>query len=465
MLKLTSRITVIKNISTTPTDGSTPILSARYYIPPEDTRGYDESVNTGDLFVEKDFLEFYKTGNDLSLIFTYANTIECESNFRNLTKTGKLILPRNISAIAKLPLIANTSSPIFGRGDRIIIECGYNGNLQEVFRGYITKINFGIPLILELEDQMFLLKQIRAKIGDKNKGDDRKLTITEIMQRCLSSKFNDNITNTQDYFTFIDINLPTDSGDNQVNTATVKRKNNLIPVIINATTEPFTYNTAIEKSVAEIFDDLKKKTGLFIYFDDYGNLRVELPFINSENLLSNTLLLFEGQIINSENLNYQRADELAIKIIYSSKPSDKKKPIIFGEDSPKRGFVGDGNGDSITVNAPMDQSQEECNANALQLYKANKYDGFRPNSTLLTFGEPAIFVGEAVYLYSTKYPERNGGFVVVGVKRTFGMDGYRQEIELGIKIPNINNSYIFSKYNKYFLPYNYDGTPQFQNIA
>ena len=447
MLRLSTRITVIKNKASTSTEHS-PVLSNNFNISSEAITIVSTYLN------ESDFVAAYDAGKDLAIIINYATDIETESNFREQTKKGKITLPRNLP-LSGLNIISNTSSPLFGRGDRVLIECGYDGNLKEIFRGYITKVNMGTPMILDIEDQMFVLKQMKAKI-EVNK----KLTLKQVLQYVLTEEFNPNVTELwkQDYFTFINTDLPTvyntvtnNADPNGINTQFAKRSDGKTPVIVRANSNPFTYCTGREKSAAEILDDLRKKTGMFIYYDDFGNLRVELPFINSDQLTVKNVFVFEKQMI-SEDLNYQRADELSIKIIYRSKASKAtaKPPILFGQsyDATGKGlgYIGDQLGDSITVNAPEDISQADCDANAAQLLKANKYSGYRPGSTFETFGEPLVYVGEAVFLISTKYPEKNGGFVVVGVKRKFGFGGYRQVIELGVQLPSDQDVAIAGKY-------------------
>ena len=53
------------------------------------------------------------------------------------------------------------------------------------------------------------------------------------------------------------------------------------------------------------------------------------------------------------------------------------------------------------------------------------------------FGLPFVQTGDFVKLYDDKNKERdNKTFLAKAVRYTFGMDGYRQIIELGIQVSN-----------------------------
>lgn len=443
MLRLVSKITVIKNINSQPNRkdplGSilSPVLSNDFTIPSDCSELLDANV----------FTQIYESGKDVALEFNWVNNVEIDSSFKTLTKTAKVTFPRNLR-FNGLQLMKG-SSPVFGRGDRIIIELGYEWlnpksntydvitSLKEQFRGYIVRVGIGTPLVLECEDQMFGLKQMRVKYPDTN---DKvgKITLKNLLKRIFLLDINHNprLTPNQDIFAF----------GMAENTATVKDANS-IPIIVSTDTAPFTYSTINEKSVAEVLNDLRKKLGIYNYFDDFGNLRFELPFVNSGIITQFTPFYFEKQIIEEHNMKLQIEDEMAVKVVFKSKISDKKiGGERYGNDTYHldsvtgkkvgNGFVGDALGDTITINAPNDYSQADCDKYAQQVLKANKYTGYAKGSTFETFGEPTVYVGGAVDLNSTLYPEKGGRFAVVGVRRIFGMRGYRQNIEVGIGLGN-----------------------------
>jgi len=60
-----------------------------------------------------------------------------------------------------------------------------------------------------------------------------------------------------------------------------------------------------------------------------------------------------------------------------------------------------------------------------------RYTGYRGSFT--TFGKPDIRHGDIVNLSDPIFPERSGKYLVKRVRTTFGMNGYRQEVELESK--------------------------------
>jgi hypothetical protein len=60
------------------------------------------------------------------------------------------------------------------------------------------------------------------------------------------------------------------------------------------------------------------------------------------------------------------------------------------------------------------------------------YTGYR--GTFTTFGLPSVRHGDEAKIKDTKQPERDGGYLIKSVKKTFGVDGFRQEITLDLKL-------------------------------
>jgi len=55
--------------------------------------------------------------------------------------------------------------------------------------------------------------------------------------------------------------------------------------------------------------------------------------------------------------------------------------------------------------------------------------------SITVFGLPFVRKGDAIKLYDPKNKERdNKSFLIKSVRYEFGMQGYRQQIELGIQI-------------------------------
>ncbi|MCC9072453.1 hypothetical protein LNQ49_12755 [Flavobacterium sp. F-65] len=99
-----------------------------------------------------------------NLEFKVCQSIRIESSVQVLTNTAKIELPREFrTAVDEMGKTVNISGKsildFMKRGDAVKIEFGYDGNLENEFEGYVTKIGAEMPLLLECEDEMFQMKK------------------------------------------------------------------------------------------------------------------------------------------------------------------------------------------------------------------------------------------------------------------------------------------------------------------
>lgn len=87
--------------------------------------------------------------------WTFEKITSCEivRDSDALTTTCKLVLPR------KIKWRGEASNPI-KRGDKISVWLGYDDNLQLAFQGYVLRVGLKAPILLECEDEMWKLKNI-----------------------------------------------------------------------------------------------------------------------------------------------------------------------------------------------------------------------------------------------------------------------------------------------------------------
>ncbi len=98
-------------------------------------------------------------------VFNVAETIHIENSTEKISDIAKVTLPREFKQVQE----SNNSISIAKKrlldfikvGDKIKIEAGYDGDLDTEFEGYITKIGAEIPIELECEDEMYLLKKMK----------------------------------------------------------------------------------------------------------------------------------------------------------------------------------------------------------------------------------------------------------------------------------------------------------------
>ena len=306
------------------------------------------------------------------IVFDFVNEVEIETSYENLTDTAKITIPRKLNFDGK-PIAVGVDS-IFKRGDSVKIELGYFPDLRTVFDGYISKVNPKTPIVLECEDKMFILKTtIISKYS--------KTSVT------LKNLLTDIIGDVVEFRTLLDVEL----GSFKVSNA----------------------------SVAKVLDTLKSDYGFYSYFVN-GVLNVGLAADSSD---TQTIeYKFEENIIDDSSLEYQRSEDMRLKV--------KAVSINSSDNSKIEVEVGDDDGALKTFhtqNATEAALREFANLKLTEW----KYEGFSGSFT--TFGEPYVRHGDTAKLISDKFPEKNGLYEVVSVKRLLGMDGYKQDIELGIK--------------------------------
>lgn len=317
------------------------------------------------------------------IIFDFVNEIETNEGYENLTDTCKIIVPRNVSMEGKPLAIGNEA--LFKRGMAIKVECGYDGKLKTIFTGFISHVNLSIPVTLECEDRMWLLK--KNALAAKSYS-------TVSLKTLLAYIMPSNVSYTTDGFSF----------------------ENLGKVRINkgATT-------------AMVLDMLRKNFQIYSFFRN-DKLYVGLAF--HESLQKTKTFGFESNVIDDKGLEWIDNDEVKIKVVGTSIQSDNTKRTY----TYPVAYLNDPSIPATKYTCP-NLGQADLEANVKRLYDSFQYDGYK--GTFVTFGEPFVNHGDKIGFTGEKLPERNEGlYLVRSVKRNFGQSGYRQTPELANKVVN-----------------------------
>lgn len=334
-----------------------------------------------------------KNDNGKKITFNFVHSIEIESSYENLTDTCKITIPRKLTFEGK-PLFTG-DNPIYKRGDSIKVSIGYVPNMTNVFNGYIKNVSSNVPTVLECEDKMYLLKQYTVNYPSK-------VGLIERSKKGKLLKHPKVIPFTVKLDELLDYCLP----------------NIDYEVIDNIDLGSF---RAINATPAAILDKLKSEYGLYSYFIDDT---LHVGFANDAAKTSEAEFKMEEVIINSDTLEWSRAEDVRLKCVAISMFPDNTKsdPIEFG----------DADGNQITIHKyNMDAKSLEFAAK--EWIKENKYTGYKGD--VETFGEPVMYHGDRVKLTSEKLPERDGTFLVKKVKRIYSVDsGNHQILTLGAKV-------------------------------
>lgn len=362
------------------------------------------------------------------LYFNFVNEWESEDNWKNLTNTAKVTLPKNIyytDQNNKLQSIINIggfsdNNPFFLKGDSINIVSGYsyfdkNGNpitdKSTVFTGYITKVSSKKPFTLDCEDNMWLLKQLPAP----NKlFKAKEYTIEKILKELLKE-------------TQFTVNVLTDTSVGDFRTQGETAAQVLARLRKDFHFEPY-------------FRGNELRCGTLVY--------IEQDAIDAEKL-QKKVFRFQHNIIE-DNLEYVRKDDVVLSAIgYSVNKKELTEKTKDGKTKTKQErlevLVYSKKGDLIGQEKQKDKDFPQAVegerktfyfwnvSNAKELINLTKdklklyyTTGFKGSFT--TFGIPYVRQGDNIYIINTVLPEQSGYYKVKAVKYSGGVGGIRQEI-------------------------------------
>ena len=301
----------------------------------------------------------------------YVNAVSISSTWKKMTDTCSIKLPRSIK------LGDDLLTNILSVGDEVTVKMGYNGNLREEFKGYLTRISSTTPVELHCEDEMWQLKK-----GSYTKAWNN-ATLDDVLK----------YVGVSSYKTFGTITLG-----------------------------KFTINKA---TPAKVLEEIGKTYGLKSFFRQgtlivgkvYDEAAPEHSYHFQKNVISNTL-------------EYRDSKDVLVKVKAISIMPDGKK--IEKE-------LGDPDGQERTLHFYALSASELEKAAKLEFAKL-KYDGYRgtmktfgiPNAE---HGDIAILKGSNTMLSIGEEPvnDHNGKYFIDGVTKSFSVtEGYRRELEIGV---------------------------------
>lgn len=302
--------------------------------------------------------------------FDFVTNVQISSSWELFTDTATIVLPLRFKRDGETITAGNKN--LFKRGDFVNIQLGYFPNLLPEFDGFVSRILADSPLTIECQDASWLLKQ-------------------------------KNITKS---FRSIDLQTLLDE-------ITVPE----VPVEATVEAELGQFRMTNVNGI-QVLKEIKKTYGLPSWVR-LGRLFSGLPYIPAQRTVVN--IEFERNIIGS-GLEFKREEDVKIKVrAISMLPNNKKIQVD----------VGDPDGEQRTLTY-YNLTKNVLIATANRELPKLKFTGYF--GTFTTFGEPSIKHGDAVNFINKKFPERDGLYLVDRVEKSFGINGYRQVINLGPKI-------------------------------
>lgn len=377
-------------------------------------------------------------------LYNFLSEYEAVDGWTNLTNDAKVIVPKNIyvrDENDKLVPLAGTNAniggfsndnPLFMRGDKVTLNAGYRyfdaqGNEKytnaDIFTGFVRSVSSKQPVLLTLEDNMYLLKQIQAQNQTYPAGTTLESIATQLLQ------------------------------------GTGFKVNALTQTTVGEFT---THN----ETVAQVLARLNKDYHFYAYFRG-GELRIGSQVYLEQDAVDSgqKRFVFQDNII-SDGLDYNRTEDIELSAVaYSVNKIELETTTKRGHKRTKHKrlealvTIGVGGKTTKYVRDPNDQRAEfapnvqgerrtlyfwdvpdgdKLAELALAELKKYYYRGFV--GKFVTFGIPFVRMGDNVDVIDPVLPERNGRYKVKSV-RSFGgaSAGLKQEIELEYLITRLDS--------------------------
>lgn len=305
------------------------------------------------------------------------SSFSCKRSVENFTDTAKIKLP----AVSMLRKAGDQYDKVqtglqFTEGMKVEIRSGYDGRNKTVFKGFLSRRNFTVPLELECEGYCY---QLRKKLGINKsyKNTTAKAILTDLVQDT-------------------DIKLSAE--------------------IPNIPIDKVVFENVSGVQVLEWFKEKCLLTVYFIFDTLYVGLFEVQPtsivkFRLGWNTAKDSDLKFDNEKEFAEvRINVQRRDKTGAK---------------------KGKFVGAKDGNVKRIKTAISDPETMAKIAEEQKKKlVNKgYEG-----SITAFLEPYVEPGSGISIEDTKYPERTGRYFVTEVETDFGTGGGRQKIKIGNSI-------------------------------
>lgn len=384
-----------------------------------------------------------------TLNFNFVNEFESSDSWRDLTNKGKLILPKNLyyrDQNNKLQPLKGTNinmggfssnAPLLLRGDSVTIIAGYkffDPNHREIeitntmFTGYITKVHSKIPIEIELQDNMYLLKQTPMAVQTFRKTNTLEDILKTIVAAC--NKVNGTSFTTREVIkdgatkTYLNVQFP----------------------VVTETAAEVLYRLQKTFGLEFYFRGNELRGGTLIYIESEAKT---LPFEFQKNIISdeleysrkedvklsciarNTITVSEGVCKDGTAKTKRKRLEVLVTIIDKPTADGKyylQREIKIGDVQPQNN-----DGERHDFHGLTGTTIDQLAANAYEKLKIYYYTGFK--GTFTTFGLPFIRQGDNVTITDPILPERNGTYKVKEVDYKGGVAGLRQTIKLDFKFP------------------------------
>lgn len=321
-------------------------------------------------------------------VVDFCNDVEVVQSYKELGATCRIKLPRRLW-VGKQPITGWLEA-----GMPVVVQYGYDGALRTEFEGYVSSFKPGIPLEILCEDEFYWLRQrgvTMPKIGSSTVG----YILRKIFDACAL-----------DYV-------------------------EIVPgsPVLNFSVQGF---QAVGESGLELVERLKERYGLNGFFVGKTKFYADGPNLGEDNGIpaidpyaDRPTHIYEiGTNVISQDLTVVKKETVKIKVTVVGKVGGTTMSASAGDEG----------GLTIKVVLPGFYDKLLLEKIAVQKLAQYRYDGLQ--GKLTGFNMPLAEVGDWALV---RDPQRlfggdyDGTYSIVAVRKSFGVNGSRREVELGVK--------------------------------
>lgn len=292
-------------------------------------------------------------------------SIRIESTFKEFVSKAEIVLPRNIALFDKLNI-----RETFKRGDRVLIDFGYGGEMVREYEGYVTEVSADYPITIKCQDEMWKLRSVPVNFSAQS------TTLGTLLNSICKGYTVDALEGVA-----------------------------LVKVVLQKTT------------VGAVLNTLQSDYGLYSYMNGKTLVCGKYYSDNTSDPIE-TLNLDRG--IKGNNLTYRSGADIVVKF---------KGSCITSKGLKLEYETGEEGGDEYSLSYTRCESKADLKRKVDLDYEIKKLGGYE--GTVTSYGDPYFKHGRKVILSSSIFPERAGRYYIDGVVKDYNESGLSQELTLG----------------------------------
>lgn len=302
-------------------------------------------------------------------ILKTVSTFKVERSWQNLTSTATVVIAKKLFFEDKGKVFE-----LIKTGDPFELSGGYGEDLNQEFKGYVSEILDDMPVVLNCEDNMYVLK--RTAVNKSYSSVTLKQLLTDLVPK---------------QFTI-------DCAD--VNLGSLKMS---------------------RTTVSQVLQALKDDYGIYSYFVGDTLVSGKIYVDNPHNQIVKYSLFGATNNVIKNDLKYRRKEDIVLKVTIHSHLSDGTKKSVT---------VGDEGGQEQKLVCANITDTATLKSLATKEYNRLKIDGY--SGTITTFAIPFVQHGYTASMINKEYPEKSGDYYVEAVTTELNNQGaYHRTVKIG----------------------------------